>query len=100
MMGPSQTEVSEWLIERFGPERDLLAQFKKLEEEALELGDAVSGVLGHEGCVPVGGWTQNLRDETADVVIVCMAIAVTEGFSLSEAVASKWSRRKRGAIDG
>lgn len=30
-------------------------------------------------------------------VIVCMAIAITEGFDLQEAIESRWARRKRGA---
>lgn len=97
MFGPSQTEVSEWLVERFGPERDLTAQFHKLISEVGELSDAILG--RHEGFTsPAEGWDQNLRDEAADVVLTIMAIAVTEKFSLSEAVAAKWSRRKRGAV--
>lgn len=99
MMGPSQTEVSEWLIERFGPNRDLTAQFHKLISEVGELSDAILGRT--EGFPPpTEGWEQNLRDEAADVVLTVMAISVTEKFSLAEAVASKWSRRKRGAING
>lgn len=92
-----QSEVSTWLHERVGPNPGLLANFKKLGEEVLELGDAVQGSLGFHGLSgPPEGWSQNLRDETADVVIVCMSIAVTEGFDLADAVAEKWARRKRG----
>jgi NTP pyrophosphatase (non-canonical NTP hydrolase) len=95
MFGPSQVEVSEWLIERFGPDRDLGAQFHKLISEVGELSDAILG--RHEGFPPPAeGWEQNLRDEAADVVLTIMAIAVTEKFSLGGAVADKWRRRKRG----
>jgi NTP pyrophosphatase (non-canonical NTP hydrolase) len=95
---PSLHDVSEWLCERFGPDRDLLAQVAKLYEEVEELDEAVDEVLS-----PFARdrerleWEANLRDETADVVIVCMAIAVTRGFDLQDAIASKWARRKRGA---
>lgn len=95
---PSLADVSTWLCERFGPVRDLWSQFEKLNSEVSELSEAVHGVLGHPDAIeePAEGWEQNLRDETADVVIVCMAIAVTQGFDLQDAIAAKWARRKRG----
>jgi NTP pyrophosphatase (non-canonical NTP hydrolase) len=97
---PNQYDVAAWLAERFGPDRDLADIFRKLGSEVGELGWAVDCVtaarLAPELPGPVEGWAQNLRDETADVVLVCMAIAVAEDFDLREAVAEKWARRKRG----
>lgn len=92
---PTHFEVADWLCERFGPDRDLGAQFHKLISEVGEVSDAILG--RNEGFPPPAeGWDQNLRDEIADVVLVCMALAVTEGFNLNTAVGAKWARRKRG----
>lgn len=97
-MNLTQDVVSAWLADRFGPKRNLAQQYTKLLEEVLELGEAVSGVRGMmpDHLEPEEGWYQNLQDEVADVVICAMGHAVTMGFDLEEAVASKWARRKMG----
>lgn len=97
-MNLTQDQVSAWLADRFGPNRNLVQQFQKLCEEVMELGDAVNGIRGvlPDGMEPEEGWYQNLQDEVADVVIVCFGLAISQNFDLQEAINDKWSRRKMG----
>lgn len=60
-----------------------------LAEEAGEVARAIikrNHAERGEGDRPPKDWTANLREEVADVVIVCAKIANREGFDLNEAV--------------
>lgn len=97
-MNLTQDVVSAWLVDRFGPERDLHGQVRKFYEEVLEMNEAYHGITKHPDAIeePSEGWDQNFKDEVADVAIVCFGLAITQGFDLQEAISDKWSRRKMG----